>query len=210
MATLNIYFLILDFSDALSDEFSSGTDTDNSGDEQNEHINADPPLFQGCPLTLSESLLSILSLTLRHTITGVLLAAILQLIHLHCPEPNHCVQSLYAFKNYFEELKSPINRHFYCTDCLNTLEDKNSQCPVCGSVGKSNCFMTISVISQLRALYARNGFKEKLNYRHNGIKLFPDNIEDIYDGSIYNELNGPGELLSDANNISFTWYTDGV
>ncbi|XP_043472593.1 uncharacterized protein LOC122505177 [Leptopilina heterotoma] len=199
-----------DFSDALSDEFSSGTNTDDSGDEQNEPINEDPPLFQGCPLTLSESLLSILSLTLRHTITGVLLASILQLIHLHCPEPNHCVQSLYTFKNYFEELKSPINRHFYCTDCLNNLDDKNSQCAICGSVGKSNYFMTISVISQLRAMYARNGFKEKLNYRHNRVKLFPDNIEDIYDGSIYHELNEPGELLSDANNISFTWYTDGV
>lgn len=70
--------------------------------------------------------------------------------------------------------------------------------------------MTISVISQLRALYARQGFREKLNYRFNRIKLNPDNLEDIYDGSIYRQLSEPGEILSDPNNISFTWYTDGV
>lgn len=190
-------------------EFSNETDSESSTDE-NDELNEEIPLFQGCPLTVSQSLLSILSLTLRHTITGVLLLSILQLIHLHCPEPNHCVETLYMFRKYFKDLKSPLNRHFYCTNCLRNLDSQDARCPNCGNKTISNYFMTISIISQLRTLYARDGFREKLSHRNNRVKLNPDNIEDIYDGSIYRELSTPGGLLYDLNNISFTWYTDGV
>ncbi|XP_051157446.1 uncharacterized protein LOC127279252, partial [Leptopilina boulardi] len=210
---------LLDDSFELSDSESYASDANESlsddgtndfGPENNEiPVNEDPPLFPGCPLTFSESLLSILSLTLRHTITGVLLASILQLVHLHCPEPNHCVESIYMFKKYFEHLKSPVSKHFYCSNCLQNLNEKTDQCPNCEN-SKQNYFMTISIISQLRALYERRGFREKLNYRYNRVKLNPQNIEDIYDGKIYQELSADGKILSDPNNISFSWYTDGV
>lgn len=70
--------------------------------------------------------------------------------------------------------------------------------------------MTVSIISQLQSLYSRRGFREKLNYRRNRGKLVPDNIEDVYDGSVYQQLCAPGQILSEINNISFYWYTDGV
>ena len=155
-----------EFFDASEPSDDSSNEINDSEDDNNETlIHDDPPPFPGCPLTLSESLISVLALTLRHIITGVLLASILQLVHMHSPEPNHCVESLYMFKKYFEHLKSPVNRHFYCTNCLRNLENQNLQCPHCLDLTKTNYFMTISLISQLRALYSRRGFCAKLNYR---------------------------------------------
>ena len=87
-----------EFVNALEPSDDNSNESNDSEDDNNEAlIHDDPPLFPGCPLTLSESLLSVLALTLRHIITGVLLASILQLVHMHCPEPNHCVESLYMF-----------------------------------------------------------------------------------------------------------------
>ena len=130
-----------EFVNALEPSDDNSNESNDSEDDNNEAlIHDDPPLFPGCPLTLSESLLSVLALTLRHIITGVLLASILQLVHMHCPEPNHCVESLYMFntrtsddwgiptsyhvkqviltplgsssvKKYFKHLKNPVNRH---------------------------------------------------------------------------------------------------
>lgn len=172
--------------------------------------NNDPPLFAGCPLTQSESLLCILSLTLRYTITGVLLAFILEVIKMHCPEPNHCIESLYKFRQYFEHLKSPVKRHFYCTVCFDKIEDENQQCPNCIDQSEISYFLTISIISQLSALYSRNGFREKLNYKYDRVKLTEENIEKVYDRKVYKEFSQNGGILSDPNNISFSWYTDGV
>ncbi|KAK3920619.1 Dynein heavy chain 10, axonemal [Frankliniella fusca] len=53
------------------------------------------------------------------------------------------------------------------------------------------------------------GFYEDLQFRFNRVKKNPNNIEDLYDGNIYKE-NFQSGFLSNPNNISFMWYTDGV
>lgn len=40
-------------------------------------------------------------------------------------------------------------------------------------------------------------------------ELIPDSITDIYDGSLYREWMNNG-FLKNPDNISFSWYTDGV
>lgn len=59
-------------------------------------------------------------------------------------------------------------------------------------------------------MYSRRGFREKLSYRQTRVKKAEDNYEDIYDGLLYKELSKQGGILENPNNISFTWYTDGV
>ncbi|KAL7304253.1 hypothetical protein TKK_0003447 [Trichogramma kaykai] len=73
-------------SDDSSDELSDF-------DEEDVIKKSNAPLYPGAKITIGESLISILKLSVRFTITGVLLAAILELIALHCPEPNFGIPS---------------------------------------------------------------------------------------------------------------------
>ena len=59
-------------------------------------------------------------------------------------------------------------------------------------------------------MYKRPSFINKLQYKYNRKKIVQDNYEDIYDGKIYKELSQPNKILSDPNNISFMWNTDGI
>jgi len=59
----------------------------------------DLPLYDGAPITLSESVLSILALSFAHNLSGSSLGDILELIALHCKEPNLCRNTLFKFRS---------------------------------------------------------------------------------------------------------------
>lgn len=205
-----------EYLDQAAEDSDDCGDSEDSDDSDNPEDPEDPPnpqyqpLYEGARITVAESLLSILALVLRFSVTGVLLANILTLIEMHCPEQNYCTSSLYMFKKYFEEIHTPLNRHFYCGVCLHRLANEREQCPNCLNLTDCKYFMTFSISEQLRALYKRRGFYQKLMHRFNRNKIVQENIEDIYDAEIYQELSSPGNVLHDRNNISFTWYTDGI
>lgn len=95
-------------------------DDDDDDDDNGENRNQDIPLFEGSPLTVKESILSILAVVLRSSLSGVITSAILELITMDCPEPNNCKSALYKFKKYFENLQSSLTRYFYCPSCMST------------------------------------------------------------------------------------------
>lgn len=68
----------------------------------------DKPVYEGCPITVSVSMLLIMTLAMRHGLTGEALQDILTLISLHCISPNYCVESLRRFKQFFGKIKSPL------------------------------------------------------------------------------------------------------
>lgn len=192
-------------SDTEDDSMKTDTDFDDILDSS-----AHDPLYPGAPLSLVESVVSILSLLLSFQITGVLLTKILELIELHCIKPNKCHKTLYKFKKFFRDLKTPLIRHFFCSGCFSKLEKKNSVCQICKCNKNVSYFIEIPIIAQLRALFKRPGFYDKIaNYRFNRKKKNVDNLEDIYDGLIYKKLVSEG-FLSCKSNVSFTWNTDGV
>jgi len=112
------------------------------------------------------------------------------------------------FRKVFEKLKSPIARHFYCSSCLAYLEQNDSPCE-CENRQETSYFIEIQVASQIISLFSRERFYEDLQYR-----FFRQSIEgthgEIYDGDLYRKLFKPGRFLWDKNNISFTWYSDGI
>lgn len=201
--------------DSSSDEFCSGTELDSSTDDESsesddsedEYItNHNEPLYPGAPITVAESILSILTLTSRFKVTGVLLSAILSIIRLHCIRPNHCVKTLYKFKNLLSKIELPLIRHLYCSVCLSKLE--RPFCSKCNQNSSINYFLEISIIAQLESFFKRPGFLEKLNYRFTRTKQNDSHFEDIYDGSVYKSL--PGNFTSNPNNITFSWNSDGL
>ena len=62
------------------------------------------------------------------------------------------------------------------------------------------------MIRQIQSLYERPNFYNKLYNRRD--RVSNGCYRDIYDGSIYEELYNEN-ILSNDNNISFMWYSDG-
>jgi len=63
-------------------------------------------------------------------------------------------------------------------------------------------------VNQLEELYQRRNFYDLLQWRFQR-RVEENIIRDIYDSSLYKEWMNNG-FLADSNNISFSWYTDGV
>lgn len=193
-----------------SDSSSSSSDSDE--EEEGPEQDPDFPLYPGASITLAESQMAILSLSLTHKLTGACLSDILDLVSMHCPVPNQAQRSLYMFKKYFENMRSPLVRHYYCQGCLSLLDNVGAQCGICNQNQGTDpsYFITVSVLSQLQSLYKQPGFEEKCRYRFNRRQPNAEELEDIFDARVFKELSREGEILSEENSLCLQWNTDGV
>lgn len=155
-------------------------------------------------------MLSILALAYTHNLSRACLDDILHLVSIHCPPSNVCKDNLRRFKKHFAKSKSHVERHYYCTTCFESLKDKNDTCIQCNQRRGVSFFVEVPVLRQLEALFMRPGFRELLRHRFNRNKQGVGSYEDIYDGKVYKSLCAKGGILSDPDNVSFTWYTAGV
>ncbi|KAK0158081.1 hypothetical protein PV327_011149, partial [Microctonus hyperodae] len=194
----------------------SSSDDDNNNTSENEEeleeLNIDAndniPLYHGAPVTIGQSMLLILMILIHHNITATCLADIISIINLHCLHQGLKKNSLYKFNKYFSLGKTKFRKHFYCTTCTRELESAIDVCPSCPKSSNSY-FIQLPFHEQLKEMYKRDGFRNLLNSRFERPANSSNILSDIYDGSLYKEWVNNGFLL-DKNNISFTWYTDGV
>lgn len=114
----------------------------------------DRAVYEGCPITVGISMLLIMTVAMRHGMTGEALQDLLTLVSLHCISPNYCTESLRKFKHYFATAKSPLIFHHYCSHCFLYLE-RAETCPntLCQKppkgLGKKSFFIEIPIVSQL-------------------------------------------------------------
>ncbi|KAE8741778.1 hypothetical protein FOCC_FOCC012686 [Frankliniella occidentalis] len=187
--------------------------TEDSGSAFN---NSDEPLYKGAPITLSQSLLSVLAFSMRHNLNGKSIVDLLKLIALHLrPEENHMKDSLYFFKKHFSHLKAPVILHHFCSVCYSKLKDEISECPNIKThkVKKTQVsyFLQISLEHQLKTIFKRKDFCQNILSRLSRKKSGENNIEDVYDGQLYKELEADGFFSgSKKHNLTLTWNSDGV
>lgn len=207
-----------DEGETTSDEDESSDSDDEIGQQPPRHAprdannmdGGDRPLYAGATLTLQDSLIAIMTFVLTHSLTGACLLDLLSLIALHCPLGSLCVKSLYMFKKYFKNVgRGILVCHYFCSNCYESLENKNSQCTKCKEKTEVAFFIEIPIINQLQIMFRRPGFLNDLQFRFRRQKKSPGNVEDIYDGEIYKEHVRMG-FLNNPHNISFMWYTDGI
>lgn len=91
-----------------------------------------------------------------------------------------------------------------------SVESDNAQCQVCEAEVSTSYFIEVPIESQIKALFAKKGIEEKLKFRFIRQKKGHCNVEDIYDGQVYQKFLAGGGLLSDSHNISLLWNTDGI
>ncbi|CAD6241206.1 GSCOCG00009214001-RA-CDS [Cotesia congregata] len=156
----------------------------------------------------------ILSLLVRHNVTQTCLGDIITVINLHCLQNNNngFKNSLHKFRKFFSLSKKGTvkkTKHFYCVSCQKNLENENDICGNC-ELSKKAYFIEVPVRQQLIELYRRPGFYECLQHRFNA-RLEDNNhyTTDIYNGSLYQSFVANG-FLANQDNISLTWYTDGI
>lgn len=107
---------------------------DDEVDSENTEKEDDPPVYPSCPLRLSESILLIMTLAIRHNLTGDALADVIKLVDLHCvPGPNsHSIKTLRELKSYFANSKEALALFYYCKCCYSLLPTEHAAvCPIC-------------------------------------------------------------------------------
>ena len=129
---------------------------------------------------------------MTHKITGVALKDLLSLIDIHCLMPHHLIRSVYKFEKYFSSVLTPLIHYYYCSNCSTSVSPDCKKCPniFCQSeiLEQNRCFfIQLSIIDQLKAMFSRKGFYNDLLHRFSRKKKNNDNIEDIYDGSDYQQ-----------------------
>ena len=117
------------------------------------------PLYQDAPVTVAESCLLLMAFAVRHKLSGTALEDLLELVCFHCPKPNKCVTELKEFQLFFQALKHPFIKHFYCSNTICKIYIGTSQpasgakCPVCGTiVSCSSYFIEIPIEEQLKTI----------------------------------------------------------
>jgi hypothetical protein len=117
----------------------------------------DEPLFVGSPVSVSESALLIMAFAVRHKLSGVALQYLLSLVALHCPKPNKCIAEMNHFHHFFQALKHPIVKHYYCPNVKCKVYVGNSKpksedlCKLCHTkLEEATYFIEIPILEQLR------------------------------------------------------------
>lgn len=166
-------------------------------------------LYKGCPITIEESVLAILSFQQSAKLSGASTAQLLDLIELHCLKPNNCIRSPFKLLSQFKDVKTPLKSYYFCSKCSGERESSTDICAHCEALKPTNIqVLVLSLIDQITSLYERPGFIDKIQHRFHRKKINEENIESIYDGSIYMET-GLNDILQKFN-ISLMWNTDGV
>lgn len=131
-------------------------------DSENTEKEDDPPVYPSCPLRLSESILLIMTLAIRHNLTGDALADVIKLVDLHCvPGPNsHSVKTLRELKSYFANSKEALDLFYYCKCCYSLLPTKHTTvCPICGTdlslSSSKSYFVVLPIEHQLSKFLSR-------------------------------------------------------
>ncbi|KAK2562534.1 hypothetical protein P5673_014210 [Acropora cervicornis] len=86
--------------------------------EDQEPLRDEQALYQDSPLSVAESSLLLMAFSVRHKLSGVALEDLLELIQLHCPKPNKCITELKEFQLFFQALKHPVVKHYYCPNLI--------------------------------------------------------------------------------------------
>ncbi|XP_070408783.1 uncharacterized protein [Nothobranchius furzeri] len=200
----------------FSEGFEEGL-SEECAEDSNVKDTIDKPLYDNATITVAECLLIIMAYVNCHKITDKALSDLLKMFKLLCPGSLHTdrLNSVQKFKDFFltHSASSPIVLHKYCSNCFGLLEGEQFECLSCGTIvseEKSSSFIEVPIEAQIRSMFLKPGFQEKLNFRLNRTKTDPNNIEDLYDGEVYRQLVDGGGPLSDPKNISLTWNTDGV
>lgn len=96
------------------------------------------------------------------------------------------------------------------------LENSVTQCSGCNSpvdpttLNNGSFFISIPIAPQIQYILQNPELQSELSYRVDRPSKAEHMISDMYDGDLYKALSAPGDMLSDPNNLSYTFNSDGA
>lgn len=193
-------------------------DADDGTDGEFENIGEETEkklLYPGAKITVGAFMLLLSLFFTKHNCVGDAIQQLLSIFAYVLPDKNNVCSSLYSYKKYFNYLQNPIQKHYYCSKCFNSVDNCRTNCdnPACKhsrlTKASNPYFIQTSIIKQLQTFFSQDGFYESLQHRfisnsHDGT------LKDITDGLLYQNLSKNNGPLSKPENISFLLNTDGA
>lgn len=177
-------------------------------------------LFPGIRTTKAEAMLMVMTFAMRHCLSAAGLIQLLRLINEVIGRPV-LTETKHMLEKIFHR-SANLSFQFYCTFCLSYVceyrerDTENVACGNCGAqcyvanLDKEIFFIMSDLKSQMKVLLEKPDVYCQLGYRSFRNKESESSIEDIYDGDIYKELRQEGKPLSNDDNMSYTFNSDGV
>lgn len=208
-----------DYGDVENDQDEDNNDV-NDNDEQSKNIDYantcdddfyDQPIYDGASISLKQSMLLVLRLSLKHKLTDSCTADILSVIRFHCSNQSAKKFSMYHFKKCFNIKNNSYTKHYYCSKCFKTADNIQSICDDCNQSSSQHFFARLSIVDQLQMILNKNTYLDLIKSRPREERNNINCIEELYDGKVYHE-QFENNFISNSEqiNISLTWCTDGV
>ncbi len=180
-------------------------------------------LYSGAKVTVTQSILLILSYSIRHSLSQNAIEDLLHLLRAFLPvgASAKILQSYYKFQQHVPTAKDQPNEFiFYCSNIScrsivgegSTGSPNNDTAQVCSSCStpytisqlrKDGCFfLMLSIALQISSILSVHGHK-LLGGRSSGLRA---NVTDVHNSNVYQSVIA----LRDQRNISITWNADGV
>jgi len=196
-------------------EFDDRTDDTYHSDDDDEAYSIDDirkeRLYKDCPLSSDESAILVLQYGLSHKLTGTALVDLLSLLKAHFPKGTGYFTYINQLKKFFNKCANVfIETTKYCNNCL-TLVEENDICIKCNErIQETSKFLKLSIVDKIQSFFDEPDFADLLSYKFDRVKQNDGNIEDVFDGALYQSLYKHSGILSEKFNISLKVNTDGV
>ena len=214
---------------------SSGVEALDSGSEEesDEEIESDdmnnveqyygPPLYVIPPsddvyssnITVEQHMLAACAFATKHNISTEMFQDLMTLLNLHLPVNNLCELDVSKIKQQCGFDPDMKNVHEFCSKCGAIKQDENAvlcHTPGCGNKYddiNGQYFVSINVGPQIKSILERDENWAKVQNCHNLTRSGA--ITDITDGLEYLKLRQSGGFLAPpSNNVTFTFFTDGI
>lgn len=174
----------------------------------NEEFQGNTILYEGSRLSRFQSATLILTFIFEAKLSKVSKQLLLNLIELHCPSENKCINSTYHL---YKLLDMPefVTVHNFCSECQSYLGRRNENV-VC-----RNCHPSIpSSGRDLSLSFYEFDIEVQLNDLLNRHQLITPEIDDQNDGTLYDIHSGSRYCnmmrTNRTSDISYTWAIDGL
>lgn len=214
----------------LDDEDSNNEETDSTQNMEHGNSNgasSDPlgktPLYilpqtnenYKSSITYHDHVLAVSAYCSRHNLSDTAFKDLLHLIQLHIPDNSLLETNINKMKDKCGFAMNHLTFHTFCTVCENVFSSGTDRCQTPGCVGRkvksrsNNYFVTGKINKQLEDILTKKDIWQSITERASTC-ISTSTITDILDGSEYRKLKTDGQFLSDKNNISLSFFTDGI
>ena len=108
-------------------------------------------------MTVYTAMVLILSYSIRFSLSSTALSNLLLLFNLLLPKDSKLCKTLHHFRKHFQSIKTPMNYHYYCSNCLTKLSSSSlkiyANCGYDLTITDIGYFIEFPIANQLKSSF---------------------------------------------------------